>query len=273
MIFNSLVNHYHPEKNKELFQLLPAEEMQKVKINGHQWSSLDPLIHKKSQLLDFLHYSWILPVIESFSPSMKILALASLTQEQLNGIKKSSSVFLSPPVKAFVQERLYQQLNLNEPLPFGYLPQSEFSMLLEWKKGKLVELVDFLGLHDLASEVKHVLDKNSLKNIYTTLNPKQFHFLKTCLNQKEKIVSPKLGLDLTKIDKEQLHHLLHQRGLARFAKALYGQPQEFIWYLAHRFDSGRGKILLKQHKIEPIPKITVALKQQVVELMNFLNNE
>ena len=44
MIFNSLVNHYHPEKNKELFQLLPAEEMQKVKINGHQWSSLDPFI-------------------------------------------------------------------------------------------------------------------------------------------------------------------------------------------------------------------------------------
>lgn len=177
---------------------------------------------------------------------------------------------ISNIAKAFILNRLYQYLEINEHLPIEYLPETEFSLLTKWTKAQFIDLIDYLGLYDLASEVRHIVNRNYLKNIYTCLTPKQFYYLKVCLHQKEQLVSPKLGIDPTKQDCPQLKRIIHRRGLLRLGRALCGQHADLVWHIAHTLDMGRDNLLLKEYQPEELPKVTQILKQQVLNLINFL---
>ena len=131
----------------------------------------------------------------------------------------------------------------------------------------------YLGLHDLAFEVRQIVNRNDLRNIYACLNPKQFYYLKICLNQKDKIISPKLQIDPSQFDKKKLKQILHLRGLSRLGGALCGLPYDLVWTIAHQLDSGRGLILMNHYKAEADAKVASLLKHQVINLMNFLKSE
>lgn len=273
VVFNVLINRYHPDKREKLLSLVPVDQKKNIEEHKNDWNLLEPVLDQGIELLSLFHYSWISSVVKESSSFLQFMFGCILTEDQKKGLNVSSFVSLSLPVKQFLQGLLLKKLKLDYPAPLSFLPETEFFPLLDWKKEELVHLVDFMGLHDLASEIRQVLDKNSLKNVYASLSAREFHFLKVCLNQKERIVSPKLGVDLPTIDRKKLRDVLHQRGLVRLSQALFGQSIDFIWYLAHLFDKGRGTILLKNHQSLPIPKITMALKQQVMEVMNFLKSE
>jgi len=134
-------------------------------------------------------------------------------------------------------------------------------------------LIDLMGLHDLAPEARRIVNPNYLKNIYTCLTPKQFHYLKICLHRKEPIIAPKLGLDPAKIESAQLRQTLHRRGLVRLGRALSGQHPDLIWHIAHVLDRGRGALLLQAHRPHESSAITSILEQQVLQAMHFLNHE
>jgi hypothetical protein len=94
-----------------------------------------------------------------------------------------------------------------------------------------------------------------------------------CLHQKEGITGPKLRIDPTKEDPSLLKRAIHRRGLLRFGKALCGQHPDFVWYIARTLDTGRGQLVLEAYKPESEPKVTLLLKNQVLNLMNFLKSE
>jgi hypothetical protein len=198
---------------------------------------------------------------------------AALTSEQSSGLEKSETIELSEPVKSFILSQLYTLLKADEHLPLDYLPETELSELGTWNKTQLIHLIDFLGLHDLATEVRQIVNKNHLKNIYACLTPQQFYYLKVCLHQKEMLTVSKLGIDASIKDSTKLKRVIHQRGLLRLGKALCGQHPDFVWYLSHTLDTGRGKMLSDIYQKESIGKITPFLKEQVLNLMKFLKSE
>lgn len=196
----------------------------------------------------------------------------SFSEEKKERFSFSSILSLSSPVRTFLFHQFLQRLEVDKHLPLEYLPSSDLWPLMDWKKEKRIQLVDFLGLYDLASEVRHIVNRQHLNNIYSCLTPQEIAYLKICLHQKEKIASPKLGIDPTKQDCPQLKKLLHQRGLIRLGKALSDQHPDFIWHLAHRFDKSRGELLLRESSFLTPPKINTLLKQQVVHLIHFLGD-
>lgn len=270
MMLRVMINRYNPTAGNDLLKFLPEQEAQVVMNQEIHSTELAPILQQPERTLASIHYSWIQPVVQKFAQPLQPALIAALTAEQAAGLKIAAPIAISDTTKKFVLNQIYQHLDIHDRFPIEYLPETELSPLIRWNKSNLMDLIDFLGLHDLASEVRRIVNRNYLKNIYTCLSPKQLSYLKVCLHQKEQLVSPKLGIDPTTQDCSKLKQIVHRRGLQRLGKALCGQHPDFIWYIAHTLDMGRGNILLKEYQPKELPKVTKILKQQVLTLMNFL---
>jgi hypothetical protein len=177
-------------------------------------------------------------------------------------------------VKAYLQSSIYKNIpEIDRVMTLEYLPQSTLSVLASWTKFELVELIEFLGLHDLAEELRQVVDQKSLKNVYACLTPKEQKYLRFCMHHKSKLAPPSLGLDRWSGDCGKLKTALQSRGLIRLGKALSGEHPDFMWHLTHILDSGRGKALMKYYSKEPVGGVTALLAQQVLNLMNMLKKK
>ncbi|WP_068470717.1 hypothetical protein [Candidatus Protochlamydia phocaeensis] len=274
MMFKVFINRYNPKAGETLLKFLPEEDRRVALSQDILSSDLAPLLYQPHKLFERMHYSWIQPLLEQFPERLHPLVTAALTAEQVSGLTASPPlVSVADPVRTFIINQLYTLLKADEHLPLEYLPEAEFSPLAKWDKNKLILLIDLLGLHDLASEVRHIVNKNHLKNIYSCLSSKQLYYLNVCLHQKETIIAPKLGIDPSKKDCKTLKRIVHRRGLLRLGKALCGQHPDLVWYIAHVLDIGRGKMLLKTYQSDSSPKVTPFLKTQVINLMNFLKSE
>jgi hypothetical protein len=273
MMLRVLINRFNPKAESALLKFLPKEQAEAVMNQEISSTDLAPILQEPQHSLSKIHYSWIQPFLRKFPESLQPIAIASLTPEQIGGMKITMPASVSDIAKSFILNRLYDQMEIQEHFPFEYLPTTELSSLAASNKTEIVELIDFLGLYDLAAEVRKIVNRDHLKNIYTSLTPKEFQFLKICLHQKEQLVSPKLEIDPTKQDSPKLKQIVHKRGLQRLSKALCGQHPDLVWHMAHTLDMGRGNILLTEFQPKEIPKVTKILKQQVLNLINYLQSE
>lgn len=267
------INRYHPKANNAFMKLLPPDDRLALLSEDITSKDLAPMLRQPQKALSRIHYSWIAKVIKTFPSPLQLIAASCLNSEQIAGLNVEFVAKVSPPIRSFMQKQIYDLLKVDEHLPLEYLPETDLSPLLNWNKSQLLVLIDYLGLHDLAFAVRQIVNRNDLKNIYTCLTPKQFYYLKICLQQKDKIISPKLPIDPSKIDRIELKKILHKRGLSRLGRAFYGLPADLVWHLAYQLDHGRGLLLLKDYQPEPLPKITLILRQQVINLMNFLKSD
>jgi hypothetical protein len=272
MMLKVFINRYNSKGGNALTKFLPKEELAQVMGHSIESSDLTPMIQQPKKGLSHIHYSWIQPLLIHFPEALRPNVAAALGIDQKTS-DVQSSVTVSNCVKAFLLNQLYHLLAIETHIPIEYLPKTDLSILGHWTKQQIVHLIDYLGLYDLASEVKHIVNPNSLKKIYTSLTPKQFHHLKMCLHKKERLTFPKLGIDLAKVESEQLKQILHKRGLIRLSRAFSGEHPDLIWHIGHTLDMGRGKIFLKEAQGEKAEKITQILRQQVLNLINFLKNE
>jgi hypothetical protein len=265
-----LINRYNPKAGESLTKFLPKEELAILNSYPIHSHDLQPLLQTQ-QALENMHYSWILPSLTKFSKPIRPFVIAALTPEQQAGLgQKSREWTISSPIKKFFLNCLYHELKIDTHLPLPYLSETDLSLLGYWTKKEIVRLIDFLGIHDLASEVRRIVNQAHLKNLYSCLSDKELYYLKRCLHQKERLVSPKLGIDPSKENCQGLRAILHRRGLIRLGKALAGQQADLIWYIAHRLDIGRGKLLLQYYQTQPIANVTQILNQQVLNVINFI---
>jgi hypothetical protein len=181
------------------------------------------------------------------------------------------------PLPKFVQYALLKNITLQvkpqDVLPLAYLPNTVLSPLSTLNKNQLVALIGFLGVHDLAESIRHIINKKFLAKLYNVLNAKQKHCLRTCLHKPEKVVSTKMEIEKWDGDPKKLDTMLQRRGLVRLGKALCGQHPDLVWYITHTLDSGRGGILLQNFSPEATTGVTPHLVQQVVNMIDFLNTK
>lgn len=276
MMLKVLINRFNPKAGNSLSKFLPQEDAQKLSNIDILSSDVKPLLYLPQRLLERMHYSWIVPYLAKTPKNLHPFVIGALSPTQRLKLEKKlaiTSAKLAPPVKNFMIEQLYSLMNIEDHLPMEYLPETELSPLLKWNKTQLVSLIDFLGLYDLASEIRHIVNKKYLDNLYSCLSQHELYYLKICLYQKEKLVTPKLGINPAEKNCEQLKSILHKRGITRLGKALSGQHPDLIWYVMHTLDAGRGKILFGYYQKEQITNVTPILKSQVINVMNFLKKE
>ncbi len=237
--------------------------------------------------LKAIHYSWFTPLIEKLPASIQPFFVSLLSNNlEVSSSKtlehSSQSVTISsilssslvPSVKNFLIKELYYSIpRATNVLPKEYLPATELQELLTLNKQQLTLVASFLGLHDLAEELRHFVDQKRLKNVYACLDVKQQYYLKYCMHQKERVATKSLSLDQWDGSKQKLESTLQGRGLLRLAKSLSHEHPDFVWYLAHTLDRGRGQLLLKFYSKETEKSLTRLLIQQVLNLINMLKKK
>lgn len=274
VLLRVLLNHYHRGPLDALLAALPKTGGEEIKSLEIRANNPAPAIAKATELVQGIHFSWFIPFIQSQPEELQPLIISSFSEHHFSRLtaflkKPIEPVPLAPAVKEYLINLAYQSLKPH-PLPKPFLFQSSLAFLLDLSKDELVEVIDFFGLYDLASGIRHMIDKNSLRKVYACLSAKKQQFLRICLHKREAITTSSLELSKWAGDCRTLESLLHQRGLFRLGKLVSGQHPDFIWHLVHTLDTGRGNILAKHVSVKAAPKIATALDQQLGVLMNFL---
>ncbi len=219
-----------------------------------------------------LHYSWFIPPLEKIPQEAQQLFVSLLPPSQGKKVAEKLGIDyhpspLSPFSKRFLGFTLRNILEEEALLPVPCLPPSDFKILLKMSKKNLLYLIDLLGIHDLAADLRHIVDRELLDKVYAVLSKNELHFLYYCIKQPIKWVPPKLGVTRWSGSSTQLHHLLHQRGLARLARGLSKEHPSFIWHFLHRLDMGRAKIMKKTLQEDPLPSLTSYFAQQILHIL------
>lgn len=275
LMFRALVSRFHQKSPEVFLRSLPREVSQKASEEEVLSDEVPLLVAQPEQLLHQVHYSWLAEAFDKIPDPVKPSVLSSLKKETASGIAhlknvEHSRVELSAPVKRFLINTLYKNFKKKDFLPAPFISKSPLSPLANLSKERLIAIIDFLGLYDLAEELRHIVDKNILKSIYAKLSMPKQRFLRSSIHQKEKLVADRLDLDLQATDQKKLNIVLHKRGILRLSKALSGQHPDLAWHIAHILDSGRGQLLLRYYREEPVPGISSALTTQVINVINFL---
>lgn len=217
-----------------------------------------------------IHYSWFSEILEDYPNPVKPFFLAALTPEQSAGLQKMLSLegkqTILPLLRPFLLQILRRAMLDVDLLPAQLLPPSALNQLLALNRRQLLHLIDFLGLHDLAADLRQVVDKELLKKIHQALTADQLQFLQYCSKQPLKWVPPKIGLVAWDGSKQQLNRLLHHRGLIRLARAVVQEDPSFRWHLVHHLDTGRAKIIQKEFYKKQESALLPYFKNQVLHI-------
>lgn len=278
ILLHAFLSKWDPLQRAKLVECLPEEDKHTLEQLSH--TPPPPLNYERFRfdwLLDFVHYSWLLPVLKSYAEESAyfLQGMKGDTKKRLEAKLKisSSSLRLSQVAERFFHQTLVQSLvgEQSTLLPPECLPESELNILCEFSKKELVDLIDYLSLYDLAAEVRQIVETKILKKIYSLLSEDQKNFMKTVMRQKE-VPLPRLGLDRWDGTEEAFHQLLHRRGLTRMAIALSNQHPDLVWYVSHLLDKGRGSALSKTCRKEASHQLALHVTQNIMELVPLVHN-
>ena len=271
-----LINRFHPKESDLFLKPLPDIEKQEVlKITSSQ-KDPEKLYTNLEEFVKSIHYTWLLPHMEKYSLQNKTLALASLPINQAQGLKtllnKETIVplKLSSLGKKLLVQKYFPNLLPHEIMPEAFLETSAFQPLLNLDKNSLLQLIDYLGIYDLAEKIRNVVDKKKLAVIYRALSLDEQKFLRYALRNDKTSLS---DLDLTHLteNSSKLKTILHRKGLVRLAKGISYESSDFIWHLFHKLDTGRAAFIEKNLLPKPNELIKEKLKRQILHVLNLVS--
>ncbi|MDN3507814.1 MAG: hypothetical protein P0S94_02705 [Simkaniaceae bacterium] len=225
-----------------------------------------------------IHHTWIVKILQDLPAADRPWLIAPLPKETKEKITKDLPIKKknpSPFAQKYLAELLYTSLTQNHDnlLPEECLPMHPLNDLLDTPYKSLIHFIDYLGLHDLSAEMKTMIHTKNIRMIEAALKSDQKTYLRKLLGEKEPVVFSKINLNDWDGNEEKLRTVIHQRGLNRLAKALYGANSSLIWHLTHRLDLARANFIetyLKDIKNRTAHEI---LLKQTTELLQYLKEK
>ncbi|MCK4933977.1 MAG: hypothetical protein KAR79_00160 [Simkaniaceae bacterium] len=274
-----LLSSVGDERKSQLETFLSSDMLKRLEETP--LATANPFEQKKSleERLSQIHYTWHIPFLSPLSKHDKVYIIAALNpraSEPLSHFFKmeNSNITLTTFAKTFAEEILFQKVISDEEnyLPIEYLPENPLNLLLDLSKEVLISLIDYLGLYDLSTEIKQLVQVSKIKLLQEMLSQTQMKFLREIKAQKDLFSTTPLGLEKWDGDLDQLKKVLHHRGLNRLAKALYGATPALVWHITRHLDTGRAKVFQKLCRDINNEKAQDALVDQVIHLTTFLKN-
>lgn len=272
MVLKAFLSRCEPERKKALERFLPEEERERLEKLPAFSETVNPENFSSDAVLDKVHWSWFLPTLKSYTEEEQKLFLSAMPVNAAKNLAKIlettiPSQEITPVASAYLRQiLLHSLLGPNDRLlPENYLPTTPLKRLLDLNKKELTRIIDILSLYDLAGELRQIVETKILKKIYSFLSEEEKKFLKVASTHKEPFVLGRVGLEKWDGSEESLRTLLHRRGLTRMGAALSGQDPDFIWYICHQLDIGRGNALFKLCAKEPIHGVSDVIIRQIEE--------
>ncbi len=276
MMLRVLINRYHGGSHPDL-SALPEDETKGISEAPVDSDDADIAIRQPWEFLLSIHYSWLYPPLDKIPDTLLPHIVASLPEGQKDKIAGHYRLDKLPqglpdPVKHLLLDRLYSYLEIKVKTPLAFVPKQPLQDILELSKERIVDLVDCLGVYDVAKELKQIVDRNQLGKIVEALNPLQQGYLKLVIHKQQRWSSVKLGLDQWGGNKQKLQKALHLRGIMRLGKALKGQHPDFVKHFYLKLDTGRAKQIQNYFDQEETGSAIRGLVMDVKEGISYIRN-
>ncbi|MFN0065770.1 MAG: hypothetical protein ACKVOH_06005 [Chlamydiales bacterium] len=265
----ALLMHFHQDQS--LLRFLPREHAKEIEALGIPQSLNFSTILNPKKWISTVHYSWFYPILKPLPQETQEHLLQLFGSTQVKGLSAMLGVplaeeRLSPFSLLYLSHYLRKKIEREEVLPLEILPKSAMNPLIKVKWSDLILIIDLLGLHDLACDLKQIVDKKLLDRMYAAIPREHRPFLEHASKQPIKWVSPKLGLSGWDGEAKKLQAILHKRGLVRLTRGIIDENLSFRWHLMHRFDVGRAKIM-KRALGEPFDRTLISyFKSQILDI-------
>jgi len=223
MVMRVLINHFHGGNHPTLSSLPEneADEVQRLDIDA---SDVSIATRQPWQIVEKIHYSWFLEPLKKVPESLVPYVIASLPDNHRDKMAREFGMIelpeLSTPMKHLLMDRMYEYMPIRGHLPLAFIPKQPLSDLLSLTKPQLLDVIDCLGVFDVAGELKQIVDRQQLRKLVDSLSKAQQGFLKIVIHDRDRWSPSKLGLDQWGGDVKRLRRALHVRGLMRLSKAL-----------------------------------------------------
>lgn len=267
---SALISTFHPTEEARFFRFFSSSIRENLPtqrpLEKKDWEET----FGANGWLEPIHYSWFTPFFKSLSKPTQSIYLGLFKGEQKEKLTEElhqTPSSLSPVLVPYVSHQFKTQFIPEDLLLTWELPPSELNALLHLSKPQLVHLIGLLGIHDLAAELRLVVDKSILGKIYAALSQEQLHFLHYCLKQPIKWTPPRLHIQKWSGEKTTLLKIVHEKGLMRFGKAISMEHPSLQWHLCHRLDTGRGNFVMNCFAGKQDPAMISVFKRQVVHLV------
>jgi len=275
VVFKGLLQATPQDEQFDLLQY--TTESERTLLGSIDIGTFDPKkgIASHKERLARIHYSWFVEYFSSVEHKDQAWLLAALPEELQDRVLESLNIPKrrpSPFGQRYLASMLYDAMIVDEPflIPQECLPNFPLLGLLHLSLSELVELIDYLGLHDVSPEIRTLISSKVLQKIEGVFSNKQKEYLKLLLGSKEPVIFSGLGLNSWDGNEKKLRDTLHKRGINRLAKTLYGQNTSFLWHLLHKFDVGRAKAIKTHLNDLHNKEAHDILNKQMQTLLNFM---
>jgi hypothetical protein len=270
LMLNALLSHFHKGAFKDSLNYLPLKQRQELASLPVPKSLPKSALWDPDQIVRWIHYSWFAPILEMYPQEVQTLFLGAFSESDRISLSKllkirQSPPALSSPVKLFFLKKLCAASIDKTVLPMDFLPDSPLNSMLELTKRQLVRLIDLLGLHDLAIDIRRVVDRKQLDQVFALLTISEQQYLRYCLQQQDLILSPAEGIQKWIGGSKKIGLILHLKGLFRLSAALSGQSGSLMWYLIHHLDTGRGAKLQQLSSSQLMTQLNSKQIDQIVQ--------
>lgn len=269
----AFLKHYHRDNESELLKYLPTEEVAEIqKLNIAPPTEISSSLDLASVVITRMHYSWIVPLFQFYPKNYHPFLASCLTFQQAEGVERLMDCHwkrfhLTPISHRFFIHQLFLALGPEKPLPFSLFAESKLNVLYHFSKNQIIKLADLLSMHDLATELRQVIDSTLINKIHSILSMEQKKYLNICLRHREPIDIASSNILSGKKTAEEIKRILHQRGLSRLGAALASEHYSLMWYISRILDIGRGMLLQCSVFNVDQPWVKQALQDQVVNLI------
>ena len=268
--FRLLVNKYFTGKSDSLSKLLPKEDADKLASCQTPLKSPQAVIFDAAQWISSCDPSWFLQTIQSLPEPLQKVYASIVHEASGSQLPEKAPRALSKPMQQFLLSYLHSIWKNDEVLPKELLQTGELVSLLDLCKQELIEIIDLLSVYDLVDEVRHIVDKRVLQSISQLLTLHQQQYLRQCLRQKTKPHTPSFTLRELLKDPKKFPQALHNQGIKRFALALSGEKNDFVWHIVHTLDQSRGKLLEQEVRSAPVGHATKMAQLEILQILQFL---
>lgn len=269
-----------PEKRRDLVECLPSRESAFLDTLPNPDHDPTQGILPDSLTLDQIHPSWVTSYLRTLSQNDMALFLSALPKRHQKTAAQelgftNTFVSLTRTGKRFLREHLITHVkeDTTQLLPTECLPKSPFNTLLSFTFEEMLQLFDFLGLRDLACDMRLIIEKPKLAMIASLLSKDKQDYLSRLRQTKEPVTFKPMNLTKWEGNGETLLSLIQQRGINRLAKALHNSNPSFLWHLTHALDLYRGVAF--QELCTPLenPRAQRTLQEQALEIISAINQK
>jgi len=275
MAMRVLINHFHGGSHPAI-SALPEDEAKELQDLDIDASDISTATRQPWQIFPKVHYSWVLDPIKEMPADMIPFVVASLPEIYRGKVAARLELTdlpeVSLPIQHLLLDRLYEFMPIKGHLPLAFIPKQPFSDLLDLGKDQILDVVDCLGVYDVAGELKQIVDRQQLAKLMEALRKVQQGFLKSVIHQRDRWNPSKLGLDQWGGDVKRLRRALHVRGLVRLAKALKGHHPDFMAHLYRRLDRGRAKQIEKYREMDESEQVIHNLGAELKKAIGYIQN-